>query len=230
MNQNQVYIKLPKIFIKENMNTKNKKGLLLSYLFFHTTYDQEIYTSMDCICSELYMSTKSHGVRRSQNIIKDYLVELMSEKIINFIPTEYCQDFNSVANNQLFKISLNRDHELFNWSAGYVRIEKYEYDHIMSIKDKQTNKIFNIFYQIKSHICMDEGCLHTCYPSIKTLCKLCECSDNTLSSTIKTLYTHKLIYLYKFNSQEKVSINRNIEYVFALENYSKKQVLNEFVA
>ena len=230
MNKNQVYIKIPKTFIKESMNNKNKKGLLISYLFFHTTYDQEIYTSIDCICSELYMSTKSHGVRRSQNIIKDYLIELISEQIIRFIPTEYCQDFNVVANNQMFKIYLNRDHEFFNMPSGYVRIEKYEYDCIMSIKDKQTNKLFNTFYQIKAHVCMDEGCLHTCYPSIKTLCKLCECSDNTLSAMIKKLYTHKLIYLYRFNSQEKIEINRNIDYVFALENYSKEQVFKEFAA
>lgn len=225
-----LYIKIPKDFVRNNMNTKDKKGLLISYLFFHTTYDKEIYTSIDCICSELKLSTKSHGTRRSQNIIKDLLLELIKENVIIFIKTQYCTCLETVANNQLFKIKLNNESSLFNMDSNYVRIEKYEYDAIFAINNQQLNKIFNIYYQIKSHVCMDDDCLHICYPSIKTLCNLCNCSDNTLSSVIKILYDHKLIYLYKFNESEKITINRNIEYVFALERYSKEQVFNEFVA
>ena len=77
---------------------------------------------------------------------------------------------------------------------------------------------------------MDEGCAHICYASVKTLCNTCGCSNGTFSKIIKLLYEHKLIYLYRFNDQEKVLINRNIEYVFALENYDKEQVLHEFKA
>lgn len=227
---NELYIKMPKNFVKSNMNTKYKKGLLISYLYFHTTYDKEIYTSIDCICSELKLSTKSHGARRSQNIIKDIFIELFEEKIIQFIPTQYCKCFNDISNNQLFKIKLNGESIFFNTASNYIRIEKYEYDTIMSINSQQLNKLFNIYYQIKSYICMDDNCLHICYPSIKTLCKLCGCSDNTLSSIIKILYENKLIYLYRFNDEEKVLINRNIEYIFALEKYDKKQIFNEFVA
>ena len=224
------YIKLPKEFIKSNMKTTNKKGLLISYLFFHTTYDKEIYTSIDCICSELKLSTKSHGTRRSQNIIKNLLEELINEKIIKFVPTEYCDCFQSITNDQLFKIALNYEADLFNINSGYIRIEKYEYDAMIKINNNQLNKIFNIYYQIKSYICMDENCLHICYPSLKTLCNLCRCSDDTLSKALKILYDNKLIYLYKFNNEEKIKINRNIEYVFALEKYNKIQIFNEFVA
>lgn len=228
--KNEPYIKIPKEFVKINMNTKNKKCLLISYLFFHTTYDKDVYTTIDCICSELKLSTKSHGVRRSQNVIKDLLVELIRDNIIQFIPTSYCENLDQIANNQLFKIKINYESQFFNMNSNYIRIEKYEYDMIMSINSQQLNKIFNIFYQIKSHVCMDDDCLHMCYPSIKTLCGLCGCSDNTLSSMIKILYENKLIYLYKLNDQEKIAINRNIEYIFALEKYNKKQILNEFVA
>lgn len=226
--QNNIYIKIPKEFVTTNMNTKSKKGLLIAYLFFHTTYDKEIYTSIDCICSELKMSTNSHGARRSQNVIKELLSELITEKIISFIPTKYCGSFVTIANNQLFKIKFNHEAEIFNLESHYVRIEKYEYDAILSINNQQINKIFNIFYQIKSYVCMDEGCLHICYPSIQTLCRLCGCSNSTLSNIIKILYQHKMIYLYRFNNQEKIKINRNIEYVFALDNYSRQEVYSEF--
>lgn len=226
----QLYIKLPKEFIKTHMNAKSKKGLLISYLFFHTTYDKEIYTSIDCICSELKMSTKSHGSRRSQNIIKDLLVELMEEKVIQFISTQYCTQFETITNNQLFKMKLNYDAGLFATNSNYVRIEKYEYDTLLSINNSQMNKLFNIYYQIKSYVCMDDDCLHICYPSLKTLCNICGCSDNTLSSMIKMLYDNKLIYLYRFDDMEKITINRNIEYVFALEKYNKDQIIAEFVA
>ncbi len=228
--ETQLYIKLPKDFVKFQMNTKNKKCLLITYLFFHTTYDKEIYTSIDCICSELNMSIKSHGTRRSQNIIKDLLIELIEEKIIEFIPTQYCTGIDSAANNQMFKIKFHNDHSLFTSNSHYVRIEKYEYDTLMSIHSQQLNKLFNIYYQIKSYVCMDENCLHVCYPSIKTLCDVCGCSDNTISSMIKLLYDNKLIYLYRINDQEKLIINRNIEYVFSLKQYTKEQVLSEFVA
>lgn len=228
--QNNIYIKIPKTFVKTHMNTKDKKCLLITYLFFHTTYDKEVYTSIDCICSELKLSTKSHGARRSQNIIKDLLNELIQEQIIEFISTSYCKDFYSLTNNQLFKIKINHDSVFFNSSSNYVRIEKSEYDALCLIDNCILNKIFNIFYQIKSHICMDDNCLHICYPSFKTLCALCGCSDNTLLSILKILHEKKLIYVYKLNNPDKMLINRNIEYIFALEPYNRKQVLNEFVA
>ena len=69
MDKVQQYIKIPKMFIKDDLDMSNKKGLIISYFYFHTTIDKEIYTSIDCICSELNMSTKSHGKRRSQNIV-----------------------------------------------------------------------------------------------------------------------------------------------------------------
>ena len=47
---------------------------------------------------------------------------------------------------------------------------------------------------------------------------------------IKILYQNKLIYLYRFNNEEKIAINKNIEYVFALEKYSKDQIYHEFIA
>ena len=226
----QIYIKMPKEFIRTNTNTKDKKCLLISYLFFHTTCDKEIYTSIDCICTELKLSVKSHGVRRSQNIFKDLLQELIDQKIIQFISTQYCNNFESIANDQMFKIKLNTELDFFNTNSNYIRIEKYEYDAIMSINDSKLNKIFNIFYQIKSYVCMDDNCLHMCYPAVKTLCDICKCSYTTLSSIIKILYDHKLIYLYRFNDQEKIIMNRNIDYVFALEEYTKDQVFHEFVA
>ena len=77
---------------------------------------------------------------------------------------------------------------------------------------------------------MDDNCLHTCYPSLKTLCKICGCSDNTLSAMIKILYQNKLIYLYRLSDQERIMYNCNTEYVFALEQYSREQIINEFAA
>lgn len=224
------YIKMPKQFIQQNMNTKDKKGLIITYLYFHTTIDNEIYTTIDCICSELNMSTKSHGTRRNQNVVKDILLELINENIISFISTKECPGLNTVANSQLFKIKLNSESDMFTSTSKYVRIEKSEYDKIISINNNKINKIFNIFYQIKSHICMDNSCLHICYPSIKTLCKNCGCSDNTLAEAFKILNQQNMLYVYTLGDQEKIVINRNIEYIFSLEHYSKESVLNEFVA
>lgn len=224
------YIKLPKDFIQNYMNTKNKKGLIIAYLFFHTTIDKEIYTSIDCMCCELQLSTKSHGERRNQNVVKDILLELIYENIVQFIPTEYCMKFGSISNSQLFKLKLNNQAEIFNPASKYVKIEKEEYDNIIKIKNNQLHRIFNIFYQIKSYVCMDNDCLHVCYPSIKKLCKLCGCSDNTLLNAIIMLCDNKLIYIYKLNDEERVIINRNIEYVFALEQYSKDCIMQEFAA
>lgn len=230
MDKTQQYIKLPKEFVQKNMTTRNKKGLVVAYLYFHTTIDQEVYTTIDCICSELQMSTKSHGERRSQNIIHNILSELITEQVINFIPTNDCSNFQTVSNNQLFKIKINYESFMFNSTSKYVRVEKSEYDKLVHIKSTQLHKIFNIFYQIKSYVCMDDNCLHICYPSIKTLCNCCSCSDNTLANTIKTLYEHSMLYIYKIGEQDKIIINRNIEYVFALKRYNKQEIINEFAA
>jgi AraC-like DNA-binding protein len=224
------YIKMPKQFVRQNMTTKDKKGLIITYLYFHTTIDNEVYTTIDCICSELNMSTKSHGTRRNQNVVKDILLELINENIISFISTKECPELNTVANSQLFKIKLNSESDMFTSTSKYVRIEKSEYDKIISINSNKTNKIFNIFYQIKSHVCMDNNCLHICYPSMKTLCENCGCSDNTLAEIFKMLNQQNMLYIYKLGDQEKISINRNIEYIFSLERYSKESMLNEFVA
>lgn len=229
MQKNIYNLKLPKEFIKQHGNTTDKIIPVLSYLYFHMTPERYIYTSIDCICSELNLSTKSHGTRRSQNVIKDILKQLINDNVISLITMDGYTDFNEVNNNQLIKLFFNINSSLINPSSNYVHIDITEYQAIAT-NNKYICKSFNVFCQIKSHVCMDDDCLHICYPSIKTLCGLCGCSDNTLSSMIKILYENKLIYLYKLNDQEKITINRHIEYIFALEKYNKKQILNEFVA
>ena len=77
---------------------------------------------------------------------------------------------------------------------------------------------------------MDDNCVHMCYPSMQTLCKLCTCSDNTLISILRTLCENKLLYIYQLNDQEQIKIKSNIKYIFALERYSKQDILNEFAA
>ena len=229
MQQNIYNLKLPKEFIRQYGNTTDKTIPVLSYLYFHMTPEKYIYTSIDCICLELNLSIKSHGTRRSQNVIKDVLKQLIDDNVISLIIMDDYTDLDEVNNNQLIKLSFNINSPLINPSSNYVYIDITEYQSIV-INNKYACKSFNVFFQIKSHICMDDNCLHMCYPSIKTLCGLCGCSDNTLSSIIKILYENKLIYLYKLNDQEKIAINRKIEYIFALEKYNKKQILNEFVA
>jgi hypothetical protein len=223
-----IYVKLPKTFIKENANTKNKKMLMITYLYFHTTFDKEIYTSIDCICSELQWSIKSHGERRNQNIVKDILQELIKEQIISFVSMDYCKDFDNISNSQLFKLSINYQSELFNPTSNYVRIEKNEFDKIMNIKHNSIHKIFNIFYRIKSYVCMDDKCLHMCFASLKTLCKECQCSYNTLANLIKLLYSNQLIYMYRITETEQMQLNTAVDYVFALENYPRDAIIREF--
>lgn len=223
------HLKLPKELIKQYGNTKDKTLPVLAYLYFHMTLEKNIYTSIDCLCSELYLSTKSHGKRRSQNVIKDILKQLIEKKVISLIIMNGYDSLDDLSNNQLFKLAFNIESEWVNVQSNYVYIDITEYQAIIQ-NNKHACKAFNVFCHIKSYMCMDDGCLHICYPSLKTLCNICKCSDNTLSSMIKILYQNKLIYLYKFNDQEKVVINRNIEYVFALDNYNRDQIYHEFVA
>ena len=227
MQYNVYNLKISKELIRKYGNTKEKTLPVLAYLYFHTTSEKYIYTSVDCICSELNLSTKSHGERRSQNVIKDILNTFIDNEIVSLIVMDGYTDINSLSNNQLFKLSFNMESCWTNAQTNYVYIDILEYQAIM--RNKHSCKAFNVFCHIKSYICMDDDCIHICYPSIKTLCKLCGCSDNTLSSMIKVLYDNKLIYIYKFNEQERIMINRNIEYVFALEQYERRQILNEFV-
>jgi hypothetical protein len=229
MQHNFYNLKIPKHLIRQYGHTTEKILPLLAYLYFHVTSEQYIYTSIDCICAELNLSTKSHGTRRSQNVVKDILKDLIKNNVISLIAMNGYTTIDDISNNQLFKLSFNIESSWVNVTSNYVYIDITEYQAIIR-NNKHACKTFNVFCHIKSYICMDDNCIHICYPSIKTLCKLCGCSDNTLSSMIKILYDNKLIYLYKFNKQERVSINRNIEYVFALEQYERSQILNEFVA
>ena len=229
MQYNMYNIKLPKSLIKQYGNTKDKTLPVLSYLYFHMTSEKYVYISIDCLCTELNLSTKSHGTRRSQNVVKDILKDLIENNVISLIVMDGYTTIDDISNNQLFKLLFNIDSPWINITSNYVYIDITEYQAIIH-NNKQACKTFNVFCQIKSHICMGDDCIHICYPSIKTLCKLCSCSDNTLSSLIKILYQNKLIYLYRFNDEEKNKINQNIEYVFALKQYDKKQILNEFIA
>ena len=228
MQENIYNLKIPKELIKQYGNTKNKMLPVLSYLYFHMTTEKYIYISIDCLCSELHLSTKSHGERRSQNIIKEILKQLIDKNIISLIVMDGYTNLDHINNSQLFKLSFNTESDWINPISNYVYIDITEYQAIIQ-NNKHACKAFNVFCRIKSYICMDEDCLHTCYPSVKTLCNLCGCSDNTLSSMIKVLYQNKLIYLYKFTDQEKIQINRNIEYVFSLKKYDREQVFNEFL-
>lgn len=223
-----IYLKLPKTFIKENTSIKNKKILIITYLYFHTTFDKEVYTSIDCICSELKLSTKSHGERRNQNVVKDILKELIDENVISFISTDYCKNFNNISNSQLFKLSINYESKMFNITSGYVRIEKDEFTKMTNIQHNSIYKIFNIFYRIKSYVCMDDKCLHICFVSLKTLCKECQCSYSTLAGLIKLLYSNKLIYMYRLTETEQMQLNTTVDYVFALEEYSRDEIIKEF--
>ena len=221
-------IKLPKELIKQYGSTTDKTIPVLSYLYFHATPEKYVYTSIDCICAELNLSTKSHGARRSQNIVKEILKCLIDHNVISLMVIDECVNIDSLNNGQLFKLLLNTSSDWINPESNYVYIDITEYQAIVN-NNKYACKAFNVYCSIKSYICMDDDCLHICYPSLKTLCNICGCSDNTLSSMIKILYDNKLLFLYKFNEHEKIKINRNIEYVFALANYSRKQILNEFI-
>jgi hypothetical protein len=229
MQSNFYHLKIPKEIIKQYGNTKSKTLLVLAYLYFHATPEKYIYTSIDCLCLELNLSTKSHGERRSQNIIKDILSQLIENNVISLIDMDGYTSIDDLKNNQLFKLSLNTESPWINSESNYVYIDITEYQAMIS-QNKHACKTFNIFCQIKSYMCMDNNCLHICYPSLKTLCKICGCSDNTLSATIKILYQNKLIYLYRFNDQERIKLNCSIEYVFALEQYNREQIIKEFAA
>ena len=61
MQYNVYNLKISKELIRKYGNTKEKTLPVLAYLYFHTTSEKYIYTSVDCICSELNLSTKSHG-------------------------------------------------------------------------------------------------------------------------------------------------------------------------
>jgi hypothetical protein len=191
------------------------------------TPEKYIYTSIDCLCAELNLSTKSHGRRRSQNVIKEILQDLINNNVISLVIMDGYTSLDEINNNQLFKLLFNIESPWVSPEYGYLYIDITEYQAIFC-NNKHACKTFNVFCHIKSYICMDDDCLHISYPSISTLCKSCKCSDNTLSSMIKILYQNKLIYLYRFNDEEKMTINKNIEYVFALEKYSKDQIYNEF--
>lgn len=229
MQYNVYNLKIPKELIKQYGSITDKTLPVLSYLYFHMTPEKYIYTSIDCLCAELNLSTKSHGKRRSQNVIKEILQDLINNNVISLIIMDDYTNLDEINNNQLFKLSFNIKSTWVNPESGYLYIDITEYQAIFN-NNKHACKSFNVFCNIKSYICMDDDCLHICYPSISTLCKLCKCSDNTLSLMIKILYQNKLIYLYRFNNEEKIAINKNIEYVFALEKYSKDQIYHEFIA
>ena len=215
--------------VRKYCNTKNKTLSVLIYLYFHMTPEHYVYSSIDNICLELNLSTKSHGARRNQNVIKDILKDLESQNIIRFDDRNFGGNIDELNNNQLFKIEINVQATLLNPSSNYVYVDITEYQAIMK-SPKYTYKVFNVFCQIKSHVCMDNNCLHICYPSIKTLCKLCGCSDDTLFSLLKIMYYNQLLYVYRLEQNEIDLIKQNIEYVFALEKYDRDAILNEFIA
>ena len=227
MDINKFHIKLPKETVRTKCGINDKKNNILIYLYFHMTSEYMVYTSVDCICSELNLSTKSHGQRRSQNIVKEILNELKEDGIILFVPFNDGTTIDNLKNNQLFKLQINVQSPILNPKTNYVKIDITEYQEIMRSKDTIC-KTMNVYCQIKSYICMDDSCLKICYPSIKTLCNLCGCSDNTLFKALKILYNQKLIYIYRFNDQEKEALNSKVEYVFSLEKYTKDQIYREF--
>ena len=222
-NNSQFYIKLPKEFVRQHGSVKDKTISVLIYLFFHTTVEKYIYTSIDCICEELNMSTKSHGERRSQNIVKDILQEFVNQQII----TVQTNNIEQINNNQLFKIYFNMECELLNPESQYVYIDVTEYQAIMKC-EKYLNKVCNVFCYLKSYVCMNNDCLHLCYPSLKTVCRDCGCAHKTLGQIMKKLHTNQLFYVYHFDEDDRLSINKNVEFVFALSKYSKEEVMSEF--
>lgn len=225
-----VNIKLEKQIVMKQNKLKDKTISLLCYLFFHTTCEHKVYTTIDTICKELNLSLNSHNKRNNQSVIKELLHNLIEKNIISFLPTEKNNTIEQITNNQIFTLMFNEYDQYINIPSGYVALSITEYNTILENGKENFFKLLNIYCKIKSYVCMDDYCMHICYPSIKTICTDLKCSDNTFFSLLKILCDSKLIYLYHFTGNDQIKNNYGqIEYVFSLEEYDKNDIRKQFI-
>ena len=222
-----VNIKFSKQMLRSKKNIKDKKIAVLSYLFFHSTCEHKVYTNINTLCSEIYLSISSHNTNNNQTLIKQILSNLIEDKIISMVNNK---NILEIDNRELLIFYFNNYNDFIDPTYHYVSLSLQEYNQLLKCKDK-FYKALNLYCVIKSYICMDDKCLHICYPSLQTICKNLNCTKNTLISLLKLLCEHKILYIYHFTENDTIKTNYgNIQLVFSIEKYTKKQILNEFVA
>ena len=221
-----INIKLNKNFIRQEKSIKDKQLITICYLFFHTTCEHNIYTTINTMCNEMNLPTASRNLKNNQFAIKEVLQTLVQDKIITILN---CNNILEVSNNELIKIYFNDYDQYINIASQYVMLSLKEYNTILKCGDK-AHKLLNLYCKIKSYICMDDKCLHICYPSIKKICTDFKCSNKTFGMLLKILYENNLIYVYHFEKNDTIkTYYGQIEYVFALEKYTKSEIKKEFM-
>lgn len=219
-------IKLPKSLIREEKEFKDKKLLMLCYLFFKTDCEHNICTTLNNICEKINLSTTSRNNKNNQYYIKETIRDLIDEGIIECLNYK---NISEVTNDKLIELKFKEYEKYVNISSQYVILSIEEFNKILNCK-KETSKLLNLYCKIKSYVCMDENCLKICYPSIKKMCYDFNCSRNTLKPILNILQENNLIYIYRFGENElNIRSYEKIEYIFALEKYTSKQIKQQFV-
>ena len=162
----------------------------------------------------------------NQYYIKETIRDLIDEGIIECLNYK---NISEVTNDKLIELKFKEYEKYVNISSQYVILSIEEFNKILNCK-KETSKLLNLYCKIKSYVCMDENCLKICYPSIKKMCYDFNCSRNTLKPILNILQENNLIYIYRFGENElNIRSYEKIEYIFALEKYTSKQIKQQFV-
>ena len=223
-NFHSVNIKLKKNLVKDSRDLKDKELLVLCYLFFNTTCKHNVYTTINNMCEEIKLSTSSHRENNNQNSIKETIQSLINKDVVELLN---CDDISSVTNDKLIKLHFKDYDSFIDYTSQYVSLSLEEFDKILSC-GKDISKVLNIYCYIKSYICMDQYCLKICYPSIKNMFNTFNCSRNTIKPILDILEENKLLYIYHFEVGELKENKYDIEYIFSLEKYTRKEIKDYF--
>jgi hypothetical protein len=222
-----VNIKLHKQQLREEKILKDKTIAVLSYLFFHSTCEHKVYTNINTLCLEINLPTASHNIKNNQSAVKEVLQNLICDNTIQLLNSK---NITEVDNRELLVFQFVNYEQYVNPNYHYVSLSLKEYNQLLKCNEK-FHKALNLYCNIKSYICMDDNCLHTCYPSVQTICKNLNCSKKTLMNLLKLLCEQKLLYIYHFSENDVIKTNYgNIQLVFSLEKYSKEQIVHQFIA
>lgn len=214
------------------LSIKDRKYLLLTYLFFNQNPDDIVHTSINSICGDLNYCLTNKGMKNHQNSFRETLDTLIKENVIQFYPTVYMTSYESITDQKLFVIQINNE-ILYSISTNYVDITFEEFNKILSASKSSNiaaHKLFNVYLVLKSLMTMGKDSLHYCYPSFRYLATSTASSVSTIATILTTLYTNKLIYIYNFLTTEHLKDKyHNVELVFALEQYPDENILQEFL-
>lgn len=222
-----INIKLQHDYIRDSRPIKDKELLTLCYLFFRTDCKHNVCTTINYLCEKVNLSiTNKNNKANNQLYIKEAIQSLIEKDIIELVNYE---DIFTVANDKLIELHF-KDYDSFvtKNQTHYVSLSLDEFETILTC-DKNISNLLNLYCYIKSFVNMDSNnCVLLCYPSLKKMAKTFSCTKfDMIKPLLEKLKEKELLYIYHYK-QNELTTDYSIEYVFALEEYTDKQIRHCF--